>query len=89
MTAQQQDVAAARAALRELEQAVQALKAHFVGSVDMRRLVVDVQRVDEDIDLVAGPRPQSEPSQQLEEIEDKEYPADFWADAEDEGIGRR
>lgn len=51
------DVAAARAAVDELERATARLTGHFRDSVDVRRLRLDVARLREDIDLVCGARP--------------------------------
>ena len=53
----EQDVAAARAAVEELERATARVTGHFRESVDVRRLRLDVSRVREDIDLVCGARP--------------------------------
>ena len=85
----QHAVSAARTALRDLTKAVEELRGHHPDSVDAQRLVVDVARVGEDLDLLVGPergtRPAAEP---LEVIDDRDYPAEFWADAGDEGVGR-
>lgn len=51
------DMAAARAAVDELERAAARVTGHFRDSVDVRRLRLDVSRVREDIDLVSGGRP--------------------------------
>ena len=53
----EQDVAAARAAIDELERATARVTGHFRDSVDVRRLRLDVSRLREDIDLVCGARP--------------------------------
>lgn len=85
----QQDVAVARAAVGEIQRAVDGLRKHYPDSVDVRRLGLDVARIAEDIDLLAGPVPADGPPPTLMVIEDREYPPDFFADAEGEGIGPR
>ena len=85
----QQDVAVARGAIGEVKRAVEGLRKHYPDSVDVRRLAVDVERIMEDIDLLAGPVDADGPPPTLMVIEDREYPPDFFADAEAEGIGPR
>ncbi len=87
MTVQDQ-VAAARAATKELDRAVAELRNRLGDSIDLRRLQVDVERVVVDLDLLAGPERSSAPTE-LEVIPDVDYPADFWSDCEDEGVGRQ
>ena len=86
------DAAAARRAAQALKQAVDALTRHYPDTVDVRRLKVDVGRLDADLDLLCGsalPREAPDgPRPQLEVIPDLEYGHDFWMDAEDEGLGR-
>jgi hypothetical protein len=84
----QDDVAAAREAVRALERAVAAVAGHYPQSVDARRLQSDVARVAEDLHLLVGqpPTPPPAPSR-LEVIDDSGYPQEFWMDAEDEGLG--
>ena len=86
------DVKAARQAVRTLEQAVRTLAGRYGDTLDARRLTVDVERVQQDLDLLAGaPAPESaEPGpvmQVMETIDDTAYPQEFWIDAEDEGLG--
>ncbi len=83
------DVKAARQAVRTLEQAVRTLAGRYGDSLDARRLTVDVERVRQDLDLLAGaPVPEgAEPPPALQVIDDTAYPQDFWMDAEDEGLG--
>jgi len=84
------DAAAARRAAQALKQAVDALTRHYPDTVDVRRLKSDVDRLDDDLDLLCGtalPRDDA-PRPQLEVIPDLEYGHDFWMDAEDEGLGR-
>ena len=83
------DVAAARDALRALERAVKALSSRLGDNVDARRLTLDVERVAQDLDLLAGrQKPLSEGvPPKLQVIDDTVYPQDFWMDAEDEGLG--
>ncbi len=51
------EVAAARAAVDDLERATARVTGHFKESIDVRRLRLDVSRLREDIDLVCGARP--------------------------------
>lgn len=83
----QDDVAAAREAVRSLERAAAAVAGHFPGSVDARRLQSDVARVAEDLHLLVGHEPVATTPQPLEVIDDRVYPQDFWMDADDEGLG--
>lgn len=83
------DVQAARSAMADLRRAVTSLRQHYQDSVDVHRLELDAQRLAEDLDLLVGPERPSGPAPRLEVIEDREYPPDFWAGAEGEGIGPR
>jgi hypothetical protein len=85
------DVSSARAAVRELQRAVEGLRRHYRDALDVQRLSLDVSRVAEDLDLLAGPEPAvgGGGAVPLEVIDDRDYPAEFWADAGDEGVGRR
>ena len=84
-----EDVTTAREALRALERATAAVAAHYAGSVDARRLQVDLDRVGQDLDLLAGQPVTAVTSAPvtLQVIDDTAYPQDFWMDAEDEGLG--
>ena len=82
----QDDVAAARRAVVELEQATAAVSRHYNDTVDVRRLKADVARLSQDLDLLCG-APPSARTEPLEIIPDTEYAHDFWMDAEDEGLG--
>jgi hypothetical protein len=83
----QDDVAAAREAVRALERAAAAVAGHYPQSVDARRLQSDVARVAEDLHLLAGQPAATPAPARLEVIDDAVYPQDFWVDAEDEGLG--
>ena len=83
----QDDVTTARDAVRALERAAAALVTHFGSSVDAQRLTADIQRVAQDLDLLAGATAPPRPAPQLQVIDDTAYPQDFWMDAEDEGLG--
>jgi hypothetical protein len=82
----QEDVAAARRAVLDLERATSAVSRHYDDTVDVRRLKADVARLSGDLDLLCGGRPSSPPPT-LEVIDDTPYSHDFWMDAEDEGLG--
>ena len=83
------DLSAARRALGEMQRAVRALKLHFGGDHDMRRLEDDVQRVHFDLGLLAenAPAQPGGPKRNLEVIPEREYEPDLWKDADDEGLG--
>jgi hypothetical protein len=83
------DLSAAQRALGEMERAVRALKLHFGGEHDMRRLEDDVQRVHFDLGLLAESTPATSnmPRRNLEVIPEREYDRDLWKDADDEGLG--
>ena len=61
----EQDVAAARAAVDEVERACARLTGHFREVVDARRLRLDVARLREDLDLLCGARPAAVQGQHL------------------------
>ena len=50
----EQDVAAARQAVDDLERSCLAVMGHFGNTVDARRLRVDVGRLRDDLDLLCG-----------------------------------
>ena len=84
---QQEDVTAARNALRALERAAAAVAGHYGDRVDAKRLRMDVERVAQDLDLLCGRENVPSAAPRLQVIEDTAYPQDFWMDAEDEGLG--
>ena len=88
MDGQEQHIAAARKAARDLAAAVQALARFYPNSVDHRRLTEDTSRIVVDLDLLAGVRRVPAPAQ-LEVIADGVYPANLFEGAEDEGLGPR
>jgi hypothetical protein len=75
----EQDVAAARAAVDELERACVRLLGHFRENVDSRRLRMDVSRLRDDLSLVCGREPAAEQGQQS--------PSVIWGDGMDESTG--
>lgn len=83
----QDDVAAAREAVRALERAVATVAGYYPNHVDARRLQSDVARVAEDLHLLVGQEPVHTAPSRLETIDDRVYPQDFWVDADDEGLG--
>jgi hypothetical protein len=61
----EQDVAAARRAVEDLEQACSSVTRHFRDSVDSRRLRLDLARLREDLTLLCGAptaQPHGQPS---------------------------
>lgn len=82
----QDDVHALRIALLALENAVRSVARHHGDHVDAHRLMLDVDRVRQDVELLCGQEaPPAAP--RLQVIDDTAYPQDFWMDAEDEGLG--
>ncbi len=82
----QEDVHALRVALLALENAVRVVARHHSDHVDAHRLMLDVDRVRQDVELLCGQAaPPAAP--RLQVIDDTAYPQDFWMDAEDEGLG--
>jgi hypothetical protein len=59
------DVAAARAAVDEVERACARVSGHFRDGVDVRRLRTDATRLREDLDLLCGARPAAVQGQQF------------------------
>jgi hypothetical protein len=88
MEGQEQHIAAARKAARDLAAAVQGLARYYPNSVDHRRLTEDSSRIVVDLDLLVGIRRVPTPAQ-LEVIADGDYPAHLFEGAEDEGLGPR
>jgi hypothetical protein len=87
VSVQEQQVAAARRAARDLAAAVEGLERVFPPSVDLRRLAEDTARITADLDLLAGRTPQ--PAVAVEIVQDVEYPASLFEGADDEGLGPR
>lgn len=78
----------ARSVVAELRRSVQALAAQYGETVDVHRLKDDVARVAADLNLLAAAAPRSPGAQQeVVYISDDEYGTDFWAEADDEGLG--
>lgn len=91
MTLVDDDISAARRAVRSLEQVATALLRHYGDTPDTRRLQADVGRLADDLDLLCGreaPAAPAPPPPPREVIPDSSYTHDFWMDAEDEGLGR-
>jgi hypothetical protein len=88
VSVQEQQVAAARRAARDLATAVEGLTRVFPPSVDLRRLSEDTARIAVDLDLLAGVRGQQR-WVPVEIVHDVEYPASLFEGADDEGLGPR
>lgn len=74
-----QDVAAARRAVDDLEHACAMVSRHFRDTVDARRLRVDVSRLREDLTLLCG----AERAYGHASLTASAY----WSDADDDGVG--
>jgi hypothetical protein len=88
MEGQQQHLAAARKAARDLAAAVERLGRVYPTSVDLRRLTEDTARIVVDLDLLAGVERVPVPTP-LEIVADVEYPSHLFEGADDEGLGPR
>jgi len=88
VSVQEQQVAAARKAAKDLVAAVEGLGRVYPPSVDLRRLAEDTARISVDLDLLAGV-PGQQPVVALEIVQDVEYPPHLFEDADDEGLGPR
>jgi len=88
VSVQEQQVAAARKAARDLAAAVEGLGRVLPPSVDLRRLAEDTARISVDLDLLAGVR-SPQPAVALEIVQDVEYPPHLFEGADDEGLGPR
>jgi hypothetical protein len=75
----EQDVAAARRAVDDLEQACTPLTRHFGDTVDARRLRVDLARLRDDLNLLCGS------ARHRDAYRGDAYSA-VWDDGYDEGI---
>jgi hypothetical protein len=85
----QSSLATAEKALSDLARAVRALQHSFGNTLDMRRLMDDVSRIEVSLEALKETAPAGASAQQhkLEVIPDQEYDYDFWRDAEGEGLG--
>ena len=76
-----------RAALLTLEKSLMALRNRLGPHLDVQRLLDDLERCTSDLrrleQQVRAPR-----RHELMVIPDDDYDPDFWADAEQEGLGR-
>ena len=77
----EQDVAAARAAVDELERASARVTGHFREGTDVRRLRLDVVRLREDLDLLCGARPAA--------VQGQHFASAAWDDGMDLGSAGR
>ena len=86
MTVRDDDVTAARRAVAALEKAAEGVCKHYGDTVDVRRLLADVGRLGDDLDLLCG-KPVAPPPVQREVIPDTEYDPNLWVGVDDEGLG--
>jgi hypothetical protein len=89
VSGQEQYIAAARRAARDLAAAVEHLARSSPPTVDLRRLAEDTARISVDLDLLTGDRPAPKQAVALEIVQDVEYPASLFEGADDEGLGPR
>ena len=86
------DLMAAREVLADLRRVVLRLQARYGDTVELHRLRDDVARADADLNLLerSSPRPAGDATGgDVVYIPDDEYGSDFWADADDEGLGSK
>jgi hypothetical protein len=76
-----------RSALQALENSLVALKNRIGRHVDVLRLLDDLQRCRADLRRLEG-QVRAPRRQELVVIPDGDYAHDFWAEAEQEGLGR-
>ena len=91
MTLVNEDIAATRRAVSDLERRAASLTRHYGDTVDAKRLLADVGRLTADLDLLCGAAkapPPAPPPPPREVIPDSAYTGGFWMDAEDEGLGQ-
>jgi hypothetical protein len=86
------DLRAARDVLADLRRVVLRLQSHYGDTVDLHRLRDDVARAASDLELLARSVPRGTgggtPAEgEVVYITDDDYGSDFWADADDEGLG--
>lgn len=80
----------ARALVADLRRTVQGLAAQYGQTVDVHRLKDDVARLAADLNLLASASPRTASGQhEVVYISDDAYADDFWAEADDEGLGAR
>ena len=80
-------VGAAREALTTLAAAVLRVRNEYGETLGVRRLTADVDRLQEDLDLLGDPKPGHRPAvdrDQLIAIPDDAYDESMWADAQSE-----
>jgi len=81
-------MAHARSLVADLRRTVQGLGAQYGETVDVHRLKDDVARLAADLNLLAAGSPRSAGGQtEVVYIPDDDYADDFWAEADDEGLG--
>ena len=78
----------ARSLVADMRRTVQGLAAQYGETVDIHRLKDDVARLAADLNLLASaaPRTPGGPAEVVY-IPDDDYADDFWAEADDEGLG--
>ena len=85
------DLQAAHDVLAELRRVVLRIQARYGDTVDVHRLRDDVARASADLRLLARAAPRrtagAPSADEVVYIPDDDYNSDFWADADDEGLG--
>ncbi len=86
----QETIAHARSLVADMRRTVQGLAAQYGETVDVHRLKDDVARLAADLNLLASGSPRTAGGQhEVVYIPDDDYADDFWAEADDEGLGHQ
>ncbi len=83
----QDAVAAAKAAIDSLNAAAARVANEFGDTLGVKRLLSDVSRLKDDLAELGDPKPGHRPGvrrEELEEIDDKPYDDNLWADSDSE-----
>jgi hypothetical protein len=91
MTTGSTELSGVRRLLDELDRAVRSAEQHFGGTLEVRRVRLDLNHLRESMELldaahIVGGSGQRQP-QQMVPLTDAPYDPALWQDAEDEGVG--